>query len=132
MTPFLFPYVSVENAAQAIDFYKQAFDAQETERHTDPESGRIRHAEIKIGQTRFALHDPNPALADWPCLKGERTSPVSLFLLVDNVDASVEKAVAAGATVMYPTHDQDYGRMCGILDPFGLAWWIWTETVKAS
>jgi len=118
------PYITMEDAATAIEFYKRAFAAEETERVTD--GNRVRHAQIRIGDAMLMLHDENPT---WPKYRSARKlggSPVNLFLYVDDADAWVARAVAAGATPLMPVADQEYGRAGGVEDPFGLTWWIVT------
>jgi PhnB protein len=118
------PYISMENAAEAIEFYKRAFAAEETERVNDGD--RVRHAEIRIGDSMLMLHDVNP---NWPKYRSAKAfggSPVNLFLYVDDVDAWVARALAAGAQTVMPIADQEYGRAGGVEDPFGLTWWIVT------
>ncbi|MDR3717919.1 MAG: VOC family protein [Bryobacteraceae bacterium] len=116
------PYISLENTAEAIEFYKRAFGAEETHRVND--GARVRHAQIRIGDSMLMLHDENP---DWPKYKSAKTyggSAVNLFLYVDDADAWVARAVAAGAQSVMPVADQEYGRAGGVEDPFGLTWWI--------
>lgn len=117
-------YIIFRDTAAAIDFYKQAFGATEVMRHTDPD-GRIRHAEIQIGNSNIMVVDE--FLSQYPDLRSVQTmggSPINLFLYVDDADATVNRAVAAGATIKMQVSDQAYGRSGGITDPFGLVWWI--------
>ncbi len=118
------PYITMENAAEAIEFYQRAFGADEIYMHKDGD--RVRHAQIRIGDSMLMLHDENPA---WPKYKSAKSfggSAVNLFLYVDDVDAWVARAVAAGAQSLMPIADQEYGRAGGVEDPFGLTWWITT------
>lgn len=118
------PYIAMENTAEAIEFYKRAFGAEENYRHNDGD--RVRHAQIRIGDSMLMLHDENPG---WPKYRSAKTyggSAVNLFLYVDDVDAWVARAVAAGAQSVMPIADQEYGRAGGVEDPFGLTWWITT------
>jgi len=72
------------------------------------------------------LHDENPAWPVYRCAKSYGGSAVNLFLWVDDADALVERAVSAGARLVTPVADQQYGRSGGVEDPFGLTWWITT------
>ncbi len=120
------PYLIVAGGAMALEFYGRAFGAIERERMQDP-SGKIRHAEISIGDLRVMLADEHPEIgALGPGTIGG--SPVSLHLYVEDVDAVVGQAVAAGAKLTRPVADQFYGdRVGGITDPFGHRWFIATH-----
>jgi PhnB protein len=120
------PYLILNAAGEAIAFYKKALGAAEVMRMGDP-SGRIHHAEISIGGSRIMLADEHPEIqALSPTTIGG--SPVSIHLYVDDVDAAVERAVAAGAKLVRPVADQFYGdRVGGIEDPFGYRWFIATH-----
>lgn len=120
------PYLIVRNAASAIEFYKKAFGATELVRMADP-SGKVRHAEIKIGDSPVMLADEFPE-------EGVRSpqsfggSPVSFYIYVEDVDAVFGQAIAAGAKVARPVADQFYGdRNGGVTDPFGHVWYIATH-----
>ena len=125
------PYLIVSRAAKALDFYAQAFGAIERERMQDP-SGKVRHAEITIGGACVMLADEHPEIgALSPATVGG--SPVNLHLYVEDVDAVVARAVAAGATLTRPVADQFYGdRVGGITDPFGHRWSIATHKEDLS
>ena len=120
------PYLIVAGGAKALAFYMRAFGAVERDRMSD-RSGRIRHAEIVIGDSHVMLADEDPEIgALGPATIGG--SPVSLHLYVEDVDAVVAKAVAAGATLTRPVADQFYGdRVGGVTDPFGHYWFIATH-----
>jgi len=120
------PYLILSGASEAIAFYKKALGASEAMRMDDP-NGKIHHAEISIGDSRIMLADEHPELqALSPKTMGG--SPVSLHLYVEDVDAAVERAVAAGAKLVRPVADQFYGdRVGGIEDPFGYRWFIATH-----
>lgn len=124
--PTATPYLTIRNAASAIDFYKQAFGATETMRMTAPD-GKVGHAEIKIGNSPIMLSDEYPDMgARSPDSIGG--SPVMIHLYVEDVDALVNQAIAAGATLLTPVADQFYGDRGGKLaDPFGHVWWIATH-----
>lgn len=120
------PYMVVDGGARAINFYKQAFGATELFRMEGPD-GRIAHAEIKIGDSHVMLGDEcSETGARGPQSLGG--SPVSLMLYVEDVDATVSRAVEAGAELTRPVADQFYGdRTGGVKDPFGHAWYIATH-----
>ncbi len=115
------PYLVVQGAAKALDFYQQAFGATELMRMEGP-GGIIGHAEIRIGDSPVMLADEHP---DMGALSPETVggSPVSLLIYVDNVDEVFARALAAGATQIRPVQDQFYGDRSGMLkDPFGHTW----------
>ena len=120
------PYLILNKAADAIGFYKTALGASEVMR-LDDTSGKIHHAEIQIGDSRVMLADEHPELqALSPKTIGG--SPVTMHFYVEDVDAAVERAVAAGAKLIRPVADQFYGdRVGGIEDPFGYRWFIATH-----
>lgn len=121
----LMPYLVVNDAAGAINFYCQIFGATELFRMDD--KGRIGHAELQFPGTRLMLADEYPELGYHAPKPGE-LPPVGLMLYVENVDAVVARAVAAGATQERPVADQFYGdRTGGIVDPFGHRWYIATH-----
>ena len=122
----LTPYLIVNDAAGAIAFYKEAFDASEVMRMPAP-GGRVGHAELKIGDSRIMLADEFPDMgARGP--KAFGGTPVSLHLYVEDVDAVMKRALAAGAKEVRPVKDQFYGdRMGSVTDPFGHAWHISTH-----
>lgn len=119
------PYLCITGAAGAIEFYQQAFGATELFRLADAD-GKIRHAQIKIGDSPFMLSDDYPEFSQMRSVQALGGSPVSVFLYVDDADAAAERAIAAGAKWFWPMGDQEYGRSGGVLDPFGLIWWITT------
>lgn len=125
------PHLIVRGAASAIGFYKKAFGATELLRMAEP-SGKVRHAEIKIGDSLIMLADEFPEM-------GVRSpesfggSPVSFYLYVADVDGVFRQAVAAGAKVLEPVADQFYGdRRGAVTDPFGHAWYIATHKEDLS
>jgi PhnB protein len=127
----LTPYIVVRNAADAIRFYAEAFGATELFRLAEP-GGKVGHAELAIGDSCLMLADEYPdfgALSP-PSVGG---SPVSLHLSVDDVDATVQRAEAAGATVLRPVKDEFYGDRAGmIVDPFGHKWHLATRKEDVS
>ena len=120
------PYRILSGASDAIAFYEKALGAEEVMRLADP-GGKVHHAEISIGDSRIMLADEHPELqALSPKTIGG--SPVSIHLYVTDVDAAVQRAVAAGAKLVRPVADQFYGdRVGGIEDPFGYRWFIATH-----
>jgi len=125
------PYFAVRGAAEAIEFYKQIFGASEVFRLTNPD-GKIGHAEIAVGDSRIMLADESPAFgALSPQTIGG--SPVKMHLYVEDADATVERAINAGATLLRPVADQFYGDRSGLIsDPFGYAWFIATRKEDVS
>ncbi|HEX3607076.1 MAG TPA: VOC family protein [Candidatus Dormibacteraeota bacterium] len=132
MPTVLTPYLMVTGAAEAIDFYTRGFGATELMRLTSAD-GSIGHAEMRIGEAVLMLSDE--AREQVPNMRGPRSldaTTVSLHLLVPDVDAVVERAVAAGATLERPVADQSYGERTGVLvDPFGHRWFIATTLEPA-
>jgi PhnB protein len=124
------PYLIFEDANSAIDFYENAFGAQELFRM--PIANRIAHAEIQIGNSRIMLADEAPQMEAYGP-KRHNGSPVSLMLYVEDVDSFSKKAVAAGAKVLRPVKTQFYGDRSGtFLDPFGYKWTIGTHVEDVS
>jgi len=120
------PHLVVEGAAKAIDFYKQAFGAEEVSRLPTPDD-RVAHAEIRIGDSAIMLGDawPDYGVIGPKALKG---SPVTIHLYVKDVDAAVARAVKAGAKVTAPVADMFWGDRYGKLeDPFGHHWSLATH-----
>ena len=120
------PYLILDDAARALEFYKKAFGAVELLRMPGP-NGKIGHAEIRIGDSPIMLADEAPAMG----ARSARTiggSPISLMVYVENVDAMVAQAIAAGGKLVRPVADQFYGdRTGGIDDPFGYHWYLATH-----
>ena len=120
------PYLTLDDAARAIEFYKKAFGAVELLRMPAP-GGKIGHAEIKIGDSPIMLADENPEMGNRSPRK-LGGSPISLMVYVKDVDAQVAQAVAAGGKLVRPVADQFYGdRTGGIDDPFGYHWYLATH-----
>jgi PhnB protein len=124
MATSLTPMLTVRDAAAAIEFYAEAFGAEERERATTP-TGQI-VAELAIDDERFFVVDENPDAFNLSPTAIGGTS-VRMNLVVDDADASTERALAAGATVIFPVNDQPYGLRQGrVQDPFGHHWLIGT------
>jgi PhnB protein len=125
------PYLIVNDAAKAIAFYVEAFGATELIRLADP-SGKVMHAEIRIGGAPLMLADEFPDMGyRSPTSLGG--SPVSVLLYVENVDAQFKAAIAAGAKETAPVEDQFDGDRRGTLtDPFGHVWLLATRKEDVS
>jgi PhnB protein len=124
------PYLVLNDATAAIEFYKSAFGAKELFRM--PAGNRVAHAEILIGNSRIMLADENPQM-EAHSAQHYGGSPVSLMLYVEDVDSSAKKAVAAGAAVERPVQNQFYGDRSGTFrDPFGFQWTIGTHVEDVS
>jgi PhnB protein len=125
------PYLIVDDAARALEFYRKAFGANERMRFAAP-GGKIGHAEITIGDSAIMLADEHLEMG----YRGPRAiggSPVSIHLYVENVDEVFPRALAAGGTVLQPVKDQFYGDRSGTLrDPFGHVWNIATHKEDLS
>jgi PhnB protein len=120
------PYLAIKNAVGALEFYKKAFGATETYKLIVPD-GRLGHAELRLGDSLIMLSDEFPEFGGKApeALDG---SPVSIHLYVEDVDAFVKRAVAAGAREVKPVADQFYGDRSGQLeDPYGHLWWVATH-----
>jgi PhnB protein len=125
------PYLSVNGAAAAIDFYKKAFGAREVLKLAQPD-GRVGHAELQIGESRIMLADEFPQMEfrSPPSIGG---TPVHLHMYVENADAVVNRAVAAGAKLLRPVQDQFYGDRLGtVADPYGHVWHVSTHKEDLS
>jgi PhnB protein len=122
----LTPYLIVDGAAKAIDFYKKVFGATEKMRMPSP-GGKVGHAELTLGDSMIMLADEHPDMgARAPHAYGG--SAVSLMLYVPDVDATVATAIAGGARVVRKVENQFYGdRMGTIEDPFGHRWHVATH-----
>jgi len=120
------PHLVCEGAADALEFYKKAFNAVETMRMPGP-NGRLMHAAMTIGESTLMLADDFPEYGGLgpKALKG---SPVTLHITSPDVDAAFKQAVDAGASVRMPPADMFWGdRYCQVTDPFGHHWSIATH-----
>lgn len=120
------PYMTIKNAAKALDFYKRAFNAKELFRMDGP-GGKIMHAEIQIGDSKIMLSDEMPDMnAKSPESYGG--SPMSIMLYVDDVDSLFKQALNAGGKEVMALENQFYGDRSGTLkDPFGHIWTLATH-----
>ena len=122
----LTPYLAVDDATAAIDFYQRAFGAKERVRMHGPD-GMIAHAELEIGDSKVMLSDPFPQASTRPPKELGGTS-VGVFVYVENVDEVFQQAVDAGATATMEPDDQFWGdRFGSVTDPFGHSWQISTH-----
>ena len=117
------PYLTVQGAAKLIEFLKQAFEAREIERMTQPD-GTIRHAEVRIGDSVVMMSEAG----------GEREPmPSGIYLYVNDTDAVYKRALQVGATSLMEPADQFYGdRSAGVKDSSGNHWWIATHKEDVS
>jgi PhnB protein len=127
----LTPYLAVEDAEKAIEFYKDAFGATEMVRMPTPD-GRVAHAELQIGDSKLMLSDPFPQSSVRPPAERGGTT-ASIFMYVDDVDATFEQAQKAGAQVVSELEDMFWGDRFGtVSDPFGHVWSIATHKEDLS
>jgi uncharacterized glyoxalase superfamily protein PhnB len=121
------PYLRVRGAADAIEFYKRAFGAEEVVRMTGPDGRAVMHAEIRIGDSMVMVGDEYPQMK----VVGPQTlggTSVGIHLYVTDCDAAYARAVAAGATGMMPPADMFWGdRFAKLKDPFGHEWSVATH-----
>jgi PhnB protein len=120
------PYMIVDGAARALDFYKRVFGASERMRIPGA-GGKIGHAEFTVGDSIIMLADEHPEMG----ARGPRKlggSAVGIMLYVPDVDATVKTAVAEGAKILQPVEDKFYGDRTGTIeDPFGHLWHVGTH-----
>ncbi len=125
------PYLTVHDAAKAIDFYKEAFGAQERNRMTTPDGKWVAHAELKIGDSILMLSDEMPGQSCEPSALAETCT--GFYLYVKDVDDVFERAIAAGGTVKEPLKDAFWGDRVGkITDPSGHEWILATHIEDVS
>jgi len=125
------PYLVVDDAERAIEFYKDAFGADELMRMPGPD-GKVAHAELQFGDSKLMLSDPFPQSdVKSPSERGGPTA--SIFMYVDDCDATFSQAKTAGATVVSELEDMFWGDRFGTLsDPFGHVWSIATHKEDLS
>jgi len=113
------PYLVVDGAAGTIAFLQRVFRAEELRRFPD-DSGRVIHAEVRIGDAVLMIADPGPP--DWPAVAGH------VHVYVEDVDATYREALAVGAeSVQEPVQKEDEDRRGGVRDAGGTTWWIATR-----
>jgi uncharacterized glyoxalase superfamily protein PhnB len=125
-------HLVLENAAEAVEFYKRAFGAEEVSRMPAPD-GRLMHAEIKLGNSIVMIADDFPEWGPRRSPQALKGSPVTLHMYVPDADAVFNRAVAAGATASMPPADTFWGdRYSTVTDPFGHVWAIATHQYDYS
>lgn len=125
------PHLVCAGAADAIEFYKKAFNAVDLGRMMGPQ-GKLLHGAVRIGNSTVMLADEFP---DWGAFgpKSLKGSPVTIHLYVEDVDAFVSRAAAAGAKITMPVQDMFWGdRYAKLEDPFGHHWSVSTHTRDVS
>jgi len=114
----LTPQLTVDGAAEAIEFYRRAFGAEERERAPDPTGKKVWHAELRIGDSSFFINDAFPDM-------GGGAHPTEVWIYAANADALYKRAVDAGAKVLMPLSDQFWGDRTGTLgDRWGNRWTV--------
>jgi PhnB protein len=125
------PTLTVRNAAEAIEFYKKAFGAEEISRHQSPD-GKISHADLKIGDSIIFIADESPAMGN----KSPQTlggTSGSIYLYVEDVDKAFQRAINAGGKATMPVTDMFWGDRFGhVVDPYGQEWGIATHKEDVS
>lgn len=122
------PYIVVHNAGEAIDFYKNAFGAEEVFRMPGPNGEGVMHAELRIGDSVVMLCDEMPQSGRWKAPHSLKGTSVALHIYVEDVDKAFQKAIDAGASATMPVMDTFWGDRYGKLtDPFGHDWSIATH-----
>ena len=109
------PYLVVNGALNFIKFTKKVFNSTELQAPLLREDGTVQHAEVTLHTSTIMVTDETK---DW------KVQTANLFVYVPNADESFKKAIDEGATVLMELSDQNYGRTCGVTDPFGNTWWI--------
>jgi PhnB protein len=119
------PALIVNGGNKALEFYRNVFGATERMRFPGP-NGTVAHAEIEIGDSVVIVEDASSYMGTQaPPVEGLAGSPMFLYIYVDNVDATIARAVELGATLKRPAQDQFYGDRDGfIIDPFGHGWTV--------
>lgn len=111
----IMPYLMLEDAAGFIEFIKNVFDANMT--HESMRDGIVGHCEANINGSTIMFSNSR---GEW------KPATANMFVYVENADETYAKAVENGADTVMPPDDQEYGRSCGVTDPFGNVWWITT------
>jgi uncharacterized glyoxalase superfamily protein PhnB len=128
----VYAYLTVRDAKAAIEFYREAFGAEEIFRLVEPGSGRVGHAQLRLGPAVVMLADEYPEYG----IRGPQSlggAGFRMHLHVDDADAAIDRAVKAGATLVMAPQDQFYGERGGrVRDPFGHEWLIGHEIEKVS
>ncbi|MDH5211290.1 MAG: VOC family protein [Betaproteobacteria bacterium] len=125
------PYLAIQGAAQAIDFYKKVFGALELMRMPGPQ-GKLGHVEINVGDSKIMLADESEQM-NFRSPRAHGGTPVHIMVYVKDVDATVAKAIESGAKMMREVQDMFYGDRTGAIeDPFGHFWHIATHVRDVS
>ena len=111
----IMPYLILKGASRFIDFCKKVFDAKDSNQQVLRDDGTVMHAEIILNGSTIMVTDETK---DWS------QQNANLFVYVPDADEMYQKALDNGATSLMGLSDQDYGRTCGVTDPFGNVWWI--------
>jgi PhnB protein len=111
----IMPYLILKGASRFIDFCKKVFDAKDSNQQVLRDDGTVMHAEIILNGSTIMVTDETK---DWS------QQNANLFVYVPDADETYQKALDNGATSLMGLSDQDYGRTCGVTDPFGNIWWI--------
>lgn len=114
------PYLMVNGASKFHGFMKTVFNAEETMLRLREDGETVMHSEILINGSTIMFCEANE---DW------KVQTANLFIYVEDADGTFQKALDAGSEVVMPLSDQDYGRTCGVKDPYGNTWWV-TSTKK--
>lgn len=129
--PRVMPYLSIDGAGAAIDFYTAVLDAKERMQMPGPD-GKVGHAELEIGDSIIMLADESPDMGN-KSPKSLGGTPVSMMVYVEDVDATFAKALKAGATEVQPIEDKFYGDRSGSFeDPWGHQWHVATHIEDVS
>jgi PhnB protein len=127
----LTPYLIIKGAAEALEFYKSAFGAEEVVRMPMPD-GRIGHAEIRIGNSMLMIADEMEEMG-YRSSQTLNGSPVGFIIYLEDVDKEFQRAIDAGGTVVRPLENKFYGDRMGTLrDPFGYEWSLGTHIEDVS
>jgi PhnB protein len=130
--PRVIPYLTVKGATEAIAFYGEVFDATKRGDVFTMPDGTVGHAELQVGDSVIMLADENPEFGN-RSPEAVGGTPVTVMIYVEDVDATVERAVAKGATLAEPVKDEFYGDRVGMLtDPYGHVWHVATHVEDVS
>jgi PhnB protein len=128
-------YLVASDAAAALDFYARAFDAEEVTRWVDPESGKVGHAEFRLQDQSFFIADNYAAMERIGVRSPDQLggTPLTIWLRVDDLEATRDRALEAGATLLVPieTMRDEQGRRCRIQDPAGHVWTLVSRIAMA-
>ncbi len=130
--PTVTPALTVHDAARMIDFYKEAFGAEERFRMPAPDGKSIAHAELKIGDSVFMIGEEMPG-SECASPRSLGGTPVGFYIYVKDVDVAFDRAVSAGAAVKHPVENMFWGDRTGtVTDPSGHIWTLATHVEDLS